>query len=192
MKKFRYIVAFMFVSLLRIFVSERERSLIIEDAESYFNFREEKYSFGNFVKAFIEMPEFRSVVYYRLRNRLRYPLKWFFPGMSNLYINSTDIAGGLFFIHGFSTIVNAKKIKRNCMIFQQVTIGFSKEGTPIIGENVTVCSGAIVIGPITIGNNVTIGAGAVVIKDVPDFAIVAGNPARIVGYNKGDKLVGRE
>ena len=38
----------------------------------------------------------------------------------------------------------------------------------------------IIIGDITIGNNVTIGAGAVVVKDVPDNAVVVGNPARII------------
>ena len=35
----------------------------------------------------------------------------------------------------------------------------------------------------TIGDNVTIGAGAVVVKDVPNNAIVAGNPARVIGTN---------
>ena len=41
-----------------------------------------------------------------------------------------------------------------------------------------------IIGDITIGNNVTIGAGAVVVKDVPDNAVVVGNPARIIKYKK--------
>lgn len=36
----------------------------------------------------------------------------------------------------------------------------------------------------TIGNNVTIGAGSVVVKDVPDNAVVVGNPARIIKYNE--------
>lgn len=39
------------------------------------------------------------------------------------------------------------------------------------------------LGPITIGNNVIIGANAVVIKDVPDNAVVAGVPSRIIRIN---------
>jgi acetyltransferase-like isoleucine patch superfamily enzyme len=44
-----------------------------------------------------------------------------------------------------------------------------------IGSNATIMCG------ITIGEKALVGAGAVVTKDVPDYAIVAGNPARIVG-----------
>lgn len=43
-------------------------------------------------------------------------------------------------------------------------------------------AGAKVIGNVRIGNNVMVGAGAVVVKDVPDNAVVVGNPARIVSY----------
>ena len=49
-----------------------------------------------------------------------------------------------------------------------------------VGDNCYVGSGTIIIGPVTIGNNVTIGAGALVNKDVPDNAIVAGVPAKII------------
>src|SRR5689334_1310452 len=45
-----------------------------------------------------------------------------------------------------------------------------------IGSNATIIAG------ITIGENALVGAGAVVTKDVPDFAIVAGVPARIISY----------
>lgn len=51
---------------------------------------------------------------------------------------------------------------------------------PVIGKNVRVATGAIVIGDVRIGDNVVIGAGAVVVKDVPDNCVVVGNPARIV------------
>jgi len=44
-----------------------------------------------------------------------------------------------------------------------------------IGSNATIIAG------ITIGESALIGAGAVVTKDVPDFAIVAGVPARVIG-----------
>ena len=44
-----------------------------------------------------------------------------------------------------------------------------------IGSNVTVLAG------VTIGESTLIGAGAVVTRDVPDYAIVAGVPARVIG-----------
>ena len=56
----------------------------------------------------------------------------------------------------------------------------SPENYPKIGNNVTIYAGACVSGGITIGDNVVIGANAVVTKDVPDNAVVVGNPARII------------
>lgn len=53
-------------------------------------------------------------------------------------------------------------------------------GVPVIGNNVYIAKGSIVMGGITIGNNVTIGANAVVTKPVSDNAIVAGVPAKIL------------
>lgn len=51
---------------------------------------------------------------------------------------------------------------------------------PNIGDNVKISHGAIIFGGITVGSNVTIGANAVVNKSVPDNAIVAGIPAKIL------------
>jgi UDP-2-acetamido-3-amino-2,3-dideoxy-glucuronate N-acetyltransferase len=45
-----------------------------------------------------------------------------------------------------------------------------------LGANCTIVCG------VTIGQYAFIGAGAVVVKDVPDFALVVGNPARIIGW----------
>ena len=75
----------------------------------------------------------------------------------------------------------------NCHIGQQVTIGGGNNhypGVPRLGDNVHIHKGAIVFGGITIGNNVEIGANAVVNKPVPDNAIVAGIPAKILRIKK--------
>ena len=50
-----------------------------------------------------------------------------------------------------------------------------------VGFRVSVGSGAVIGPGIVIGDGALVGAGAVVIRDVPSGAIVAGNPARIVG-----------
>ena len=50
-----------------------------------------------------------------------------------------------------------------------------------IGSGCWIASGAIVTGNVSIGNNVIVAAGAIVVKDVPDFAIVGGVPAKIIG-----------
>ena len=50
-----------------------------------------------------------------------------------------------------------------------------------IGDDVWIGFGAIILAPVAIGQSAIVAAGAVVTKDVPEFAIVAGNPARIIG-----------
>jgi len=53
-----------------------------------------------------------------------------------------------------------------------------------IGANATILCGII------IGKYSLVGAGAVVLKDVPDFALIVGNPGKIIGWidKKGDRL----
>ena len=50
----------------------------------------------------------------------------------------------------------------------------------VIGDDVWIGGGAIVLAGVTIGDRSVIGAGAVVTRDVPSDAVVVGNPARIV------------
>ena len=54
----------------------------------------------------------------------------------------------------------------------------------IVGDNTWVGTRVIVLPGRTIGKCAIIGAGAVVTKDVPDYAIVAGNPAKVIKYRK--------
>jgi len=43
---------------------------------------------------------------------------------------------------------------------------------------------AIILKGVTIGEGAVVGAGSVVTKDVPDYAVVGGNPAKILKYTK--------
>jgi acetyltransferase-like isoleucine patch superfamily enzyme len=54
--------------------------------------------------------------------------------------------------------------------------------TTVVEEGASIGGGAVILPGIRIGRRAMIGAGAVVTKDVPPYAIVVGNPARIVGY----------
>jgi maltose O-acetyltransferase len=60
--------------------------------------------------------------------------------------------------------------------------GFAEKGPTIIGDDVWIGARAIILPGIRVGSGAIIGAGAVVTKDVPDYAIIAGNPARLVRY----------
>jgi chloramphenicol O-acetyltransferase type B len=51
-----------------------------------------------------------------------------------------------------------------------------------IGADVWLCDGAIVLTGLRIGHGAIVAAGAVVTKDVPDYAIVGGSPAKVIGY----------
>lgn len=51
-----------------------------------------------------------------------------------------------------------------------------------VGDDAWIAAGAIVLRGVTIGAGAIVGAGSVVTSDVPPFAIVAGNPARIIRY----------
>jgi serine O-acetyltransferase len=104
----------------------------------------------------------------------------------NVHIGDhAEIGPGLYLAHG-NVIIDAVTIGRNCQInpwvsiglSNSVRVGFSFQG-PTIGDNVSIGTGAKVLGPITVGNNVRIGANAVVIADVPDGATAVGVPARV-------------
>ncbi len=53
-----------------------------------------------------------------------------------------------------------------------------------IGNNVMIGARSIIMYNVNIGHDVVIAAGSIVTKDVPDYSVVAGNPARIVGNTK--------
>ena len=62
--------------------------------------------------------------------------------------------------------------------------GFSAEKPVIIGDDVWIGGRVIILPGVHVGKGAIIGAGAVVTKDVPEYAVVGGNPAKILKYRK--------
>ncbi|HBN7185673.1 TPA: serine acetyltransferase [Escherichia coli] len=99
-----------------------------------------------------------------------------------------SIGGGLFLPHPISIVIGANSIGENCTIFQNVTIGaktldivYNRNVRPLIGNNVTISAGAVVVGPVAINDNVFLGANCVVVNSIESGVIVGGVPAKILG-----------
>lgn len=130
--------------------------------------------------------EFVSLLLNRLhRNPIMYAaVRVLFRPLDSLYIKMPPekIGGGLYIQHGFSTILTAERIGEYCSVYQQVTVGYHGAEQPVIGDHVTVCAGAIVIGGVSIGDHAVVGAGAVVTKSADAYAVLAGVPAEVIKY----------
>lgn len=130
--------------------------------------------------------QFRNVFYLRLG----YPsmlISWLMPEMVELCFATPSkyIGGGVLIQHGYTSVVDAEIIGENLWLNQNVTIGHIGKGHPIIGNNVRIGSGAVVLGNIKIGNNVNIGANAIVVDDVPDNCTICSPKATIVKHFEG-------
>jgi serine O-acetyltransferase len=106
---------------------------------------------------------------------------------------SADIGEGLYIGHYGSIWIGPIKMGKHCNISQEVTIGIGRfggsRGVPKIGDRVYIAPGAKIFGKIRIGNDVAIGANSVVSKNIPDRAVVVGNPGRIVGFNGSEGMI---
>ena len=101
----------------------------------------------------------------------------------NVFINHSAIlsaSGGIEFKDNcmaapglrIATINHDMNERHKIYTYGKVTIGENAW----LGMNVTICPG------VTIGKYAVVGAGAVVTKDVPDYAVVAGVPAKVIRY----------
>ena len=98
---------------------------------------------------------------------------------------SARIGDGLFIDHGAGVVIGeTAEIGDNVTLYQGVTLGGTGFATgkrhPTVQDNVTIGSGAKLLGPITIGHGAKIGANSVVITDVPPNSTVVGNPGHPV------------
>lgn len=133
------------------------------------------------------------------------------------YINDSFI--GRYSYTGINTTMNWTKMGRFCSIARNVDIGgFNHDYKKIttmpefrfrqmmagggkipkvknhkdycmIGNDVWIAAGAQVLHNVKIGDGAVVGGGAVVTHDVPAYAIVAGVPARIIGYRCSESII---
>ncbi len=95
------------------------------------------------------------------------------------------IGDGFFIDHGMGVVIGeTAEIGNDVTLYQGVTLGGTGFATgkrhPTVQDNVTIGSGAKLLGPITVGHGAKIGANSVVIHDVPPNSTVVGNPGHPV------------
>ena len=116
--------------------------------------------------------------------RLISQISRFFTGIE---IHPGAAIGRRFFIdHGSGIVIGeTTEIGDDVTLYQGVTLGGTGKDKgkrhPTIGNNVTIGSGAKILGPISIGHNAKIGAGAVVVRCIPPNSTAVGVPAHVVG-----------
>ncbi|HEX2016877.1 MAG TPA: serine O-acetyltransferase EpsC [Solirubrobacteraceae bacterium] len=98
---------------------------------------------------------------------------------------AAHVGSGLFIDHGAGVVIGeTAHIGRDVTLYQGVTLGGTGFATgkrhPTVEDNVTIGSGAKLLGPIVIGHGAKIGANSVVIHDVPPNSTVVGNPGHPV------------
>src|SRR3984957_9460190 len=95
------------------------------------------------------------------------------------------IGDGFFIDHGMGVVIGeTAEIGNDVTLYQGVPLGGTGFATgkrhPTVQDNVTIGSGAKLLGPITVGHGAKIGANTVVIHDVPPNSTVVGNPGHPV------------
>jgi serine O-acetyltransferase len=98
----------------------------------------------------------------------------------------TEIGPGLAILHfGGVVITRDCTIGANCLLYHNVSIvTMRNQRGATIGKHFYAGTGATILATVSIEDNVTVGAGAVVTKSVPQDAVVAGVPARILRFRQ--------
>ena len=115
--------------------------------------------------------------------------------VTGIEIHPAARIGDEFFIdHGSGVVIGeTAEIRDRVTLYQGVTLGgtgFARgKRHPTVGDNVTVGSGAKLLGPIEVGHGAKIGANTVVIQDVPPNSTVVGNPGHPVRV-EGNRVEG--
>lgn len=102
----------------------------------------------------------------------------------------TRIGYGLYLGHHMCVIVSPSAvIGNNVNLSQFTTIGSNSGNAARIGDNVYIGPGVSIVENVVIGDNVTIGAGSIVTRDIPENATAAGNPAKVLNFDRPGRFV---
>lgn len=98
---------------------------------------------------------------------------------------AAEIGSDFFIDHGSGVVIGeTAEIGDRVTLYQGVTLGgtgFARgKRHPTVGDDVTIGSGAKLLGPVTVGHGAKVGANTVVIEDVPPNSTVVGNPGHTV------------
>ena len=149
-------------------------------------------------KSYLEVilcyPGLHAVICHRIAHGL-YRRRWYVAArlisqisrfFTGIEIHPGAAIGRRFFIdHGSGIVIGeTTEIGDDVTLYQGVTLGGTGKDKgkrhPTIGNNVTIGSGAKILGPISIGHNAKIGAGAVVVRCIPPNSTAVGVPAHVV------------
>lgn len=109
-----------------------------------------------------------------------------------------EVGPGFFIGHAGNIYIGPTRIGSNFSCTHNVTIGVGhargERGIPTVGDDVWVGTGSVLAGSIRVGNRATITHGTMLTRDVPDGALVGGNPGRVImkGYDNRGLLGERE
>ena len=151
----------------------------------------------------ISYPGVHALAFHRMANRL-WRRRWTTAArfvshvarfLTGIEIHPAATMGrGVFIDHGMGIVIGeTAEVGNNVSLLQGVTLGGTstrrEKRHPTLRDNVTVGSGAKIIGAITIGENSRVGAGSVVVRDVPPNAVVVGVPGRVT-FKDGQRVGG--
>lgn len=145
-------------------------------------------------QVYLLYPGVRALISYRLAHRLHCKGHYFLADWiskhtrkkTGIEIHPAAIIGkGVFIDHGMGVVIGETAVVGDyCTIYQGVTLGGTGKDKgkrhPTIGNNVTIGSGAKILGPFTVGDNSKVAANAVVLNEIPPNSTCVGVPAHIV------------
>ena len=152
----------------------------------------------NWLEVFLLYPGPQAIILYRIAHLLHKLGVFFLPRfishlarfLTGIEIHpGARIGKGVFIDHGMGVVIGETAVVGDyCLLYQGVTLGGTGKERgkrhPTLGRNVTVGSGAKILGNINIGSNVRVGAVAVVLKDIPSNSTVVGIPGRIIAQRE--------